>query len=40
MGQDELVFYSKGTFDIEYKFPFTAPGFGELKVSPTARITI
>ncbi len=30
-GQDELVFYSMGTFDIEYKFPFTAPGFGELE---------
>lgn len=30
-GQDELVFYSKGTFDIEYKFPFTAPDFGELE---------
>lgn len=30
-GSDELVFYSKGTFDIEYKFPFTAPGFGELE---------
>ena len=30
-GQDELVFYSKGTFDIEYKFPFTAPNFGELE---------
>lgn len=30
-GQDELVFYSKGTFDIEYKFPFTDPGFGELE---------
>ncbi len=29
--QDELVFYSKGTFDIEYKFPFTDPGFGELE---------
>ena len=28
---DELVFYSRGTFDIEYKFPFTAPGFGELE---------
>jgi len=28
---DELVFYSKGTFDIEYRFPFTAPGFGELE---------
>jgi glycyl-tRNA synthetase len=28
---DELVFYSKKTFDIEYKFPFTAPGFGELE---------
>src|SRR5690606_34928406 len=30
-GADELVFYSKGTFDIEYKFPFSAPGFGELE---------
>ena len=30
-GADELVFYSKGTFDIEYKFPFTDPGFGELE---------
>lgn len=29
--QDELVFYSKGTYDIEYRFPFTAPGFGELE---------
>tara|TARA_B100001778_G_C18604450_1_gene639050 strand:+ start:1008 stop:2507 length:1500 start_codon:yes stop_codon:yes gene_type:complete len=28
---DELVFYSKGTFDIEYRFPFTAPGYGELE---------
>jgi glycyl-tRNA synthetase len=28
---DELVFYSKKTFDIEYRFPFTAPGFGELE---------
>lgn len=28
---DELVFYSKCTFDIEYRFPFTAPGFGELE---------
>lgn len=28
---DELVFYSKKTFDIEYKFPFTAPGYGELE---------
>ena len=28
---DELVFYSKRTFDIEYRFPFTAPGFGELE---------
>jgi len=26
-GQDELVFYSKGTFDIEYHFPFN--GFDE-----------
>lgn len=30
-GQDELVFYSQGTFDIEYQFPFTAPGYGELE---------
>jgi len=28
---DELVFYSKKTFDVEYKFPFTDPGFGELE---------
>ena len=32
--QDELAHYAKGgagTFDIEYKFPFSAPGFGELE---------
>lgn len=31
---DELAHYAKtgaGTFDIEYRFPFTAPGFGELE---------
>lgn len=31
---DELAHYAKegaGTADIEYKFPFTAPGFGELE---------
>ncbi|OFW87356.1 MAG: glycine--tRNA ligase [Alphaproteobacteria bacterium RIFCSPHIGHO2_12_FULL_45_9] len=28
---DELVFYSKKTFDVEYRFPFTSPGFGELE---------
>jgi len=31
---DELAHYAKdgcGTFDIEYKFPFTAPGYGELE---------
>lgn len=28
---DELVFYSKATCDIEYKYPFTDPGFGELE---------
>ncbi len=28
---DELVFYSQQTYDIEYRFPFTAPGFGELE---------
>ncbi|MFO0829566.1 MAG: glycine--tRNA ligase [Phycisphaerales bacterium] len=32
--RDELAHYAKegaGTSDIEYKFPFTAPGFGELE---------
>ncbi|MDP1662789.1 MAG: glycine--tRNA ligase [Phycisphaerales bacterium] len=29
--KDELSFYSKGTSDVEYRFPFTAPGFGELE---------
>jgi len=29
--QDELAHYSKATSDIEYRFPFTAPGFGELE---------
>jgi glycyl-tRNA synthetase len=32
--KDELSHYAKdgeGTFDIEYRFPFTAPGFGELE---------
>ncbi len=28
---DELVFYSENTYDIEYRFPFTAPDFGELE---------
>jgi glycyl-tRNA synthetase len=28
---DELSFYSKMTVDIEYKYPFTAPDFGELE---------
>lgn len=28
---DELSHYSKATSDIEYRFPFTAPGFGELE---------
>lgn len=31
---DELAHYAKeglGTYDIEYKFPFTAPGYGELE---------
>ncbi len=27
----ELAHYSKATSDIEYRFPFTAPGFGELE---------
>ncbi len=33
-GTDELAHYAKegaGTVDIEYRFPFTAPGFGELE---------
>jgi len=33
-GQDELAHYAKtgaGTSDIEYRFPFTSPGFGELE---------
>lgn len=30
-GKDELSFYSQGTSDVEYRFPFTAPGFGELE---------
>lgn len=33
-GDDELSHYAKeglGTSDIEYRFPFTAPGFGELE---------
>jgi len=29
--QDELSHYSAATSDIEYRFPFTAPGFGELE---------
>ncbi len=28
---DELSHYSKMTVDIEYRYPFTAPGFGELE---------
>jgi len=31
---DELAHYARtgcGTFDVEYRFPFTAPGFGELE---------
>ena len=28
---DELAHYSKATSDIEYRFPFTAPGYGELE---------
>lgn len=33
-GKDELAHYAKngaGTSDVEYRFPFTAPGFGELE---------
>ncbi|MDX9912264.1 MAG: glycine--tRNA ligase [Phycisphaerales bacterium] len=28
---DELSHYSTGTSDVEYRFPFTSPGFGELE---------
>jgi glycyl-tRNA synthetase len=28
---EDLAHYSKGTSDIEYRYPFTAPGFGELE---------
>jgi len=33
-GRDELAHYARegaGTSDVEYRFPFTAPGFGELE---------
>jgi glycyl-tRNA synthetase len=29
--KDELSHYSSGTSDVEYRFPFTAPDFGELE---------
>jgi len=29
--KDELSHYSLGTSDVEYRFPFTSPGFGELE---------
>ena len=29
--ENELAHYSKGTSDIEYRWPFTEPGFGELE---------
>jgi len=29
--ENELAHYSKGTSDIEYRWPFTAPNFGELE---------
>ena len=29
--ETERAFYSAATSDIEYKYPFTAPGFGELE---------
>src|SRR4029450_8703854 len=29
--KEELAFYSKATVDIEYRYPFTAPDFGELE---------
>ena len=30
-GDDELAHYSSACVDVEYKYPFTAPGFGELE---------
>lgn len=36
--KDELAHYAKegaGTADVEYRFPFTAPGYGEPRASPT-----
>jgi glycyl-tRNA synthetase len=29
--EDELAHYSKACVDVEYKYPFSAPGFGELE---------
>ncbi len=31
IAEAELAHYSKGTSDIEYRYPFTEPGFGELE---------
>jgi len=31
IAKEDLSHYSKGTSDIEYRWPFTAPGFGELE---------
>jgi len=31
ISDEERAFYSSATSDIEYKYPFTAPGFGELE---------
>lgn len=31
IAKEDLSHYSKGTSDIEYRYPFTAPGFGELE---------
>lgn len=30
-GEDELAHYSKACVDVEYQYPFTAPGYGELE---------
>jgi len=30
-GSDELAHYSSACVDVEYKYPFTAPGYGELE---------
>ena len=36
-GSDELAHYSKACVDIEYRYPFTDPDYGELEgIAPTS----